>query len=76
MVFLRRNSLNPSRASKSLEMKGKQEIVWKTNDELIVVNKLTVESGTWAQQKFPCLMEIIRESLMWKEHTLVQDLIC
>ena len=53
MVFLRGNSLNPSSASKSLEMKGKQEIVWKTNDELIVVNKVAVESGTWAQQKFP-----------------------
>ena len=55
MVFLRRNSLNPSSASKSLEMKGKQEIVWKTNDELIVVNKVAVESGTWVQQKFPWL---------------------
>ena len=53
MVFLRRNSLNPNSASKSLEMKGKEQIVWKTNDELIVVNKVAVESGTWAQQKFP-----------------------
>ena len=55
MVFLRRNSLNPSSASKSLEMKGKEQIVWKTNDELIVVNKVAVESGTWVQQKFPWL---------------------
>ena len=55
MFFLRGNSLNPNSASKSLEMKGKEQIVWKTNDELIVVNKVAVESGTWVQQKFPWL---------------------
>ena len=51
-VFLRRNSLNPNSASKSLEIQDKQETVSKTNEELLVANKVAVESGTWVQQKF------------------------
>ena len=39
-------------ASKSLEIKEKQERVSKTNEALIFVNKLAVESGTSIQQRF------------------------
>ena len=46
MVFLRRNSLNPNSASKSLEIQEKQETVSKLSEEVIVANKVAVESGT------------------------------
>ena len=41
-----RNFMSPNSASKSLEIKEKQERVSKTNEGLIFVNKLAVESGT------------------------------
>ena len=53
VIFLRRNSLNPNSGSKSLEIKETQERVSKTNEELIVVNKVGLQSGTSVQQRFP-----------------------
>ena len=53
MTFLRRNSLNPNSGSKSLEINETQERVSKTNEELIVVNKVGLQSGTSVQQRFP-----------------------
>ena len=44
--------MSPNRSSKSLEIKEKQERVSKTNEALIFVNKLAVESGTSIQQRF------------------------
>ena len=53
VIFLRRNSLNPNSGSKSLEIKETQERVSKSNEELIVVNKVGLQSGTSVQQRFP-----------------------
>ena len=47
-----KNLLSPYSASKSLEIKEKQERVSKANEALIFVNKLAAESGTWIQQRF------------------------
>ena len=44
VIFLRRNSLNPCSGYKSLEIKETHERVSKTNEELIFVNKVAIES--------------------------------
>ena len=53
VIFLRRDSLNPNSACKSVEIKETQQRVPKTNEGLIFVHNFVVERGTWVQQRFP-----------------------
>ena len=50
---MRTDSLNPNRASKSLDIKETQQRVSKTNEGLIFVNKFVAERGTRVQQRSP-----------------------